>query len=148
MSHALSTVLARPTIQYEIRCSFIPYCLIYITISNFTSIRPSWISGVCHVCPVPSHSVPSQLQFPQSDHKMSLIKVTWNVLNIHSWSPTDLQGQYSKAKQINVLYIIRQCKANLHILKLTPVFHCLPSVDPKQLCALAHLGCTGAAVTS
>ena len=28
------------------------------------------------------------------------------------------------------------------------VFHHLPSVGPKQLCVLAHLGCTGAANTS
>ena len=40
-------------------------------------------------------------------------------------------------------------KAELHLLKLTSVFHHLPvSVRPKQLCALAHLGCTHEAGTS
>ena len=32
-------------------------------------------------------------------------------------------------------------------IKLTLVFHHLPSVGPKQLCALAHLGCTREAGT-
>ena len=36
---------------------------------------------------------------------------------------------------------MRQGEAKLHILKLTQIFHHLPSVSPKQLCALAHLGC-------
>ena len=36
----------------------------------------------------------------------------------------------------------------LHILKLASVFHHLPSVGPKQLCALAHLRCTRKAGTS
>ena len=31
---------------------------------------------------------------------------------------------------------------------LTPVLHQLPRVGPKQLCALAHLGCTRKAGTS
>ena len=31
---------------------------------------------------------------------------------------------------------------------LTPLFHHLPSVGPKLLCALAHLGCTSKAGTS
>ena len=30
----------------------------------------------------------------------------------------------------------------------TPVFHSVPSVGPKQLCAIAHLGSTRAAGTS
>ena len=38
-----------------------------------------------------------------------------------------------------VQYTIRQGKAELRILGLTLVFHHLPSVRPKQLCALAHL---------
>ena len=41
-----------------------------------------------------------------------------------------------------VHYDIRQGKAKLCVLKLTSVSHHLPSVIPKQLCALAHLGCT------
>ena len=45
-------------------------------------------------------------------------------------------------------YIIIWGKAKLCILQLTLVFHHLPSVGPKQLCALAHLGCTHEASTS
>ena len=37
---------------------------------------------------------------------------------------------------------MRQGKAKLHVLKPTSVFHHIPSVGPKQLCVLAHLGCT------
>ena len=47
-----------------------------------------------------------------------------------------------------LLYIIRQSQAELRILELTSVFHHLTSVGPKQLCALAYLGCTREAVTS
>ena len=59
-----------------------------ITISTFTSVRPY---GVCRLH---QHIVPScpTLQFLQSDHKMSLIKVAWHmfrVKNIHSGSPSD-----------------------------------------------------------
>ena len=39
-------------------------------------------------------------------------------------------------------YNLKQGKAKIHSLELTSVFHPLPSVSPKQLCALAHLGCT------
>ena len=49
--------------------------------------------------------------------------------------------QQGKAK-LQVQYIIRWGEAKLHILELTPVFHHLPSVSPKQLCTLAHLECT------
>jgi len=51
-----------------------------------------------------------------------------------------------EAKQIWAVYAydkIRQDKAKLTLSKLTSVFVHLPSgVSPKQLCALAHLGCT------
>ena len=77
---------------------------------------------------------------------MSLIKVPWYVLRVktmHFWSPSDSwDPPWSKAKPSYVHYIIRQGEAKLHILELTSVFHHLPSVSPKQLCALAHLGCT------
>ena len=43
-------------------------------------------------------------------------------------------------------YSARQSRAAY--IKLTSVFHHLPSVGPKQLCALAHLGCTCEAGTS
>ena len=45
-------------------------------------------------------------------------------------------------------YNIRREEAKIRILKLASVFHHLPSVGPKQLCALAHLGCTREAGTS
>ena len=45
-------------------------------------------------------------------------------------------------------YDIGQGEAELHILKLTSMLHYLPGVGPKQLCALAHLGCTRKAGTS
>ena len=45
-------------------------------------------------------------------------------------------------------YDIWQGKAEMHVLKLTLVLHHHPSVSPKQLCALAHLGCTPELVTS
>ena len=43
-------------------------------------------------------------------------------------------------------YSVRQSRAAL--IKLTSVFHLFPTVGPKQLCALAHLGCTREAGTS
>ena len=39
-------------------------------------------------------------------------------------------------------YDIRREEAKQRLLKLASVFYHLPSVGPKQLCALAHLGCT------
>ena len=47
-----------------------------------------------------------------------------------------------QGKPSYVHYIIWQGEAELHILELTSVFHHLSSVGTKQLCALAHLGCT------
>ena len=76
---------------------------------------------------------------------MSLIKVGWYVLrvkNIHSWSPPDPLGPRDKEKARYVHFDIRREEAKLLILKLASVFHHLPSFGPKQLCALAHLGCT------
>ena len=73
-------------------------------------------------------------QFLQLYHKMTLMKDAWHVLrvkNMQSGSPSDI-----------VHYNIRRGEAKLHILKLTSVFHHLPRVGPKQLCDLAHLGCT------
>ena len=46
------------------------------------------------------------------------------------------------------IFIIKQGEAQLHILELTSVFHHLTCVGPKQLCAVAHLGCTREAGTS
>jgi len=61
---------------------------------------------------------------------------------MHFGSPSDSWDPCGKAKQGYVQYVIRQGKGKLHILELTQVFHHLPRIGPKQLCALAHLGCT------
>ena len=41
-----------------------------------------------------------------------------------------------------------EAKQNYELKPLTLVFHQLPSVSPKQLCVLAHLGCTRKVGTS
>ena len=46
-----------------------------------------------------------------------------------------------EAKRLHT-YITLSGEAELHILKLNTVFHQLPSVSPKQLCTLVHLGYT------
>ena len=82
---------------------------------------------------------------------MSLIKVLWYVLrvkNMHFESPSDSWDQCGKAKPNYVQYIIRQGEAKLCLLELTSVFHHFPRIGPKQLCVLAHLGCTREAITS
>ena len=76
-------------------------------------------------------------------HKVSLIKVAWcmsSMKNMHPGSPSD--PSWTAAEQ---------GEAKLHILDFKTTwseFHHLPRVSPKQLCALAHLGCTRAAGTS
>ena len=64
------------------------------------------------------------------------------VKNMHFGSPSDSWDPYRKAKLSHVQCIIRQGEAELRILELTSVFHYLPSVGSKQLCALAQLGST------
>ena len=109
-----------------------------------------------HVCP----SIPRRcrhrhvplliFQFLLSYYKVSLIKAAWYVLrlkNIHSWSSQDPLGPWDEKKPSYILYDIRREEAKLRILKLASVFHHLPSVSPKQLCALAHIGCTRFLVT-
>ena len=112
---------------------------IYITISTFTSVRLS--GGVL------SH--PSNFEFLQSYHKMSLTKVSWNVLrvrNMHFGSPSDSLGSRGKVKPNYVYYMITQ---KLCISNLMSVFLHLPSsVSPKQLCALTHLESTQKVGTS
>ena len=74
---------------------------------------------------------------------MSLKKVVWYVLrvrNMHPGSPSDPLWDRS-----------RRGEAEVRILDFKTTwseFHHLPRVGPKQLCALAHLGCTRAAGTS
>ena len=48
--------------------------------------------------------------------------------------------QKSRARYITLLGEAKQ--SYLHVQKLTLVFHHLSSFSPKQLCTLAHLGCT------
>ena len=60
------------------------------------------------------------------------------VKHMHFGSPSDSWNQCSKAKPSYVQYIIGQGEAELRILELASVFHHVPSVGPKQLCA--HLG--------
>ena len=123
--------------------------IIYITISTFTAVRPY---GVVVVVVVTSrHVTLSSFQFLQVYDKVSLIKVGWYVLkvkNIHSWSPPDPLVPWDKEKASYIHYDIKREEAKLRILKLASAFHHLPSVGPKQLCALAHLGCTREAGTS
>ena len=115
---------------------------IYITISTFTSVHP-YGGGV---------SVPLlSFKFLLLYHKVSLIKFAWYVLrvkNMHSWSPPDLWGSWHEEEPSYIHYDIRREEAKQRLLKLASVFHHLPSVSPKQLCALAPLGCTRKAGTS
>ena len=82
---------------------------------------------------------------------MSLVKVPWYVLrvkNMHFGSPSDSWYPCGRARPSYIHYIIRRGEAKLRILELSSVFHHLPSAGPKQLCALAHLGCIRKAGTS
>ena len=63
-------------------------------------------------------------------------------------SASDTWDPCGKVKLSYVHYIIKQNEAKLYILELTSVFHHIPSVGPKQLCGVAHLGCTCEAGTS
>ena len=68
---------------------------------------------------------------------MSLTKVVWYVLRVKN-IPSDPSGT-------------RRGEAEVRILNFKTTwseFHHLPRVGPKQLCALAHLGCTREAGTS
>ena len=68
------------------------------------------------------------------------------VKNMHFGSPLGTWDLYGKVKLSYVNYLIKQGEAELHLLELISVFHHLLSVSPKQLCTLAHLGCTREAV--
>ena len=69
------------------------------TISTSTSVCPS----IC-VCVCVSVSVSEKrLNFLQSYHKMSLIKVAWKVLgvkNMHSWSPSGKEEVEEEEEEI------------------------------------------------
>ena len=83
------------------------------------------------------------LDYVVSYYKKSIIKLTWYVLkviNMHYWSPSGPLGLRSEKKMSYVHYITRGGKAKFRTLKLTSVVNHLPSVSPKLLYAIAHLG--------
>ena len=55
---------------------------------------------------------------------------------------------YAFLVTLGLLGSMRRGEAELGMLKLTLVFHCLPSLSPKMLSVLAHLGCTCVVGTS
>ena len=67
---------------------------------------------------------------------------------MHSWLLPDPWNPRDEEKPNYIHYDIRREEAKQCIIKVASVFHHLPSVGPKQLCALAHLGCTREAGTS
>ena len=74
---------------------------------------------------------------------MSLIKVVWYVLRVKNMHPGSPSGPSGTAAA--------EAKAEVRILDFKTTwseFQHLPRVSPKQLCALAHLGCTRTAGTS
>ena len=99
---------------------------------------------------------------------MPLIKVVWYVFrakNMHPGSPSDPSGTTAAEAKPSILDFettwsefqkprqtaAKQGEAELRILDFKTTwseFHHLPRVGPKQLCALAHLGCTREVGTS
>ena len=67
---------------------------------------------------------------------------------MHSCSPPDPWSPKDEEKPSYIHYDIRRDEAKLCISKLASVFYHLLNVGPKQLCVLAHIGCTRAAGTS
>ena len=121
------------------------YFILYIYLSICPHLHNYFNLHVCLSLRRRRHVPLLNFQFLQAYDKVSLIKVGWYVLrvkNIHSWSPPDPLGPRDKEKARYVHFDIRREEAKLLILKLASVFHHLPSFGPKQLCALAHLGCT------
>ena len=77
---------------------------------------------------------------------------TWSEFQKPSQTPTE-RGE----AELRILYFkttwseFQKASQGFYLaenLRFTPVFYHLPSVGPKQLCALAHLGCTCEAGTS
>ena len=102
-----------------------------------------------HVCPSFRRRWRRRRRRPTFDFQIpaviSVKKVAWYVLkvkNMHSWAPPDQWGPWDEEKLSYIHYNIRREEAKQCIIKVASVFHHLPSVGPKQLCALAHLGCT------
>ena len=82
----------------------------------------------------------------QSYHKMSLTKVAcyvFRVKNMHPGSPSVPWCSLGKAMLSYIITLLGKVKPScVLILNITSVLHHLPSVSPKQLCALEHVGCT------
>ena len=75
--------------------------------------------------------------------------VFWVLVGVtNPGSPSDPKDPWSEGKLSYINYNIRQDEIKLHKSKLHSVFHHLSSVGRKQLCVLAHLGCTREAGTS
>ena len=77
---------------------------------------------------------------------MLLIKVAWYVLRVkfmHFGSPLDPQvfeARQGKAKLSYIYEDVMRGEAKLCLSMLTPVFHHLPRIGPKQLCVSSQLG--------
>ena len=133
----------------------------YFNISICSSLRPIYL--------ITSHTYVMShfwIAIPAVLLKMLQMKVALNVFrvkNMHSRSPSEPCGSWGEVKLKYVHYNISRGEAELHcditllgkvkpsyvhILKLTSMFHHLPSIGPKQLCTLAHPGCTCKAGTS
>ena len=113
-------------------CSILglPHLHNYFNLCVCLSLQRRWRPSI------PSHNT---LQFLQLDYKMLLIKVAWFVLRVKICILAHPQTyRVHEARRS----IIRQGNAKLPILRLTSVFHYLPSIDPKHFCVLAHLKCT------
>ena len=119
------------------------------------SVYPSFRPSVC-LC------VRKKLHSLQSYSKMQLLKVGWYVFrvkNMHPGSPSHPSGTAAAEAKSRCVYSIlkphgQSSRYQVRILlprqnqSTCSEFHHLPRVGPKQLCALAHLGCTRAAGTS
>ena len=73
---------------------------------------------------------------------MSLIKVAWYVHEKYAYEVAlKLLCSLCEEKLSIVHYIILHGKAELPLSKVISKFHCLPSANPKQSCALALIRC-------
>ena len=112
---------------------------IYITISTFTSVCPygvrrrrrRHVTSHFRFLSCSGFQKPSQTASERSEAELRILdfKTTWSEFQMPS----------------------QTAPAEVRILDFKTTwseFHHLPRVSPKQLCALAHLGCTRAAGTS
>ena len=115
----------------------------YRLISDLMSVYPVVLLSVCL-----SHFTISNSCIVSQDVTNKSYLVCIRVKNMHTMSPKDLLGLWGEEKPSYAHDNIRQGKAKLRLPKITSVFHHLPSIGPKQLFVLAHLGCTLEADTS